>query len=67
VTKSNDPGLPPGIRGFWTVFDNGEPGTLDTISSVYFDDVVPASSCQDIGEDDFAQMPIEGGNIQVKP
>jgi len=72
VTQSNDPGLPPGTSAFWSVTDNGEPGSStasgsDTISAVYFDDVVPPSSCQFIGPNDFDQTPIEGGNIQVQP
>lgn len=66
VTKSNDPNLAEGQSAFWTVTDNGEPGTTDTMSGVAFDGVVPPSSCEDVGPDDFAQTPIEGGNIQVK-
>ena len=53
---------------FFTVFDNGEPGNgIDTISEVFFDNVVEPSACQFIGADDFPQIPIEGGNVQVKP
>ena len=48
---------------FFTVFDNGN-GT-DTISEVFFDNVVEPSTCQFIGADDFPQIPIEGGNVQV--
>lgn len=53
---------------FFTVFDNGEPGNgVDTISEVFFDNVVEPSACQFIGADDFPQIPIEGGNVQVRP
>jgi len=53
---------------FWTVFDNGEPGGgNDTISEMFFDNVVEPSACQFIGADDFPQIPIEGGNVQVRP
>ena len=53
---------------FWTVFDNGEPGGgNDTISEIFFDNVVEPSACQFIGADDFPQIPIEGGNVQVRP
>jgi hypothetical protein len=53
---------------FFTVFDNGEPGGgNDTISEIFFDNVVEPSACQFIGADDFPQIPIEGGNVQVKP
>ena len=53
---------------FWTVFDNGEPGGgNDTISEMFFDNVVEPSACQFIGADDFPQIPIEGGNVQVSP
>jgi hypothetical protein len=52
---------------FFTVFDNGEPGNgVDTISEVFFDNVVEPSACQFIGEDDFPQIPIEAGNVQVR-
>jgi hypothetical protein len=73
LTKSNDPGLPEGTRGFFTVFDHGEPGKdRDTISPVFFDFVVPASACENILGDVTApsnqvQIPIEAGNIQVRP
>ncbi len=54
--------------GFFTVFDNGEPGAdNDTISEVFFDNVVEPSACQFIGADDFPQIPIESGNVQVSP
>ena len=53
---------------FFTVFDNGEPGANnDTISEVFFDNVVEPSACQFIGADDFPQIPIESGNVQVRP
>ena len=53
---------------FFTVFDNGEPGrNNDTISEVFFDNVVEPSACQFIGADDFPQIPIESGNVQVNP
>jgi hypothetical protein len=52
---------------FFTVFDNGEPGAgNDTISEVFFDNVVEPSACQFIGADDFPQIPIEGGNVTVR-
>jgi hypothetical protein len=53
---------------FFTVIDNGEPGAdEDTISLVFFDNVVGPESCQFIGPDDFPQIPIEAGNVQVRP
>jgi hypothetical protein len=53
---------------FFTVFDNGEPGAgNDTISEIFFDNVVEPSTCQFIGADDFPQIPIESGNVQVNP
>ena len=53
---------------FFTVFDNGEPGAgNDTISEVFFDNVVEPSTCQFIGADDFPQIPIESGNVLVRP
>ena len=52
---------------FFTVFDNGEPGAdNDTISEVFFDNAVEPSACQFIGADDFPQIPIESGNVQVR-
>ena len=51
---------------FFTVFDNGGPGE-DTISEVFFDNVVEQSTCQFIGADDFPQIPIESGSVTVKP
>jgi len=53
---------------FFTVFDNGEPGNgNDTISEIFFDNVVEPSACQFIGADDFPQIPIESGSVQVRP
>jgi hypothetical protein len=53
---------------FFTVFDNGNPGKEnDTISEVFFDNVVEPSTCQFIGADDFPQIPIESGSVTVKP
>ena len=52
---------------FFTVFDNGNGGQNDTISEVFFDNVVEPSTCQFIGADDFPQIPIESGNVTVKP
>ena len=49
---------------FFTVFDNGN--GIDTISEVFFDNVVEPSTCQFIGADDFPQIPIENGNVQVR-
>jgi hypothetical protein len=71
VRQSNDPTLGENCRGFFTVYDNGEPGkNKDTISLIFFScspgDPTPASACQLIGPNDFDQMPIDDGNIQVK-
>src|SRR5262245_21576697 len=68
VTKSSDPVFNDEFdAAFFTVFDNGEPGANnDTISEIFFDNVVEPSTCQFIGADDFPQIPIEGGNVQVK-
>ena len=53
---------------FFTVFDNGNPGNAnDTISEVFFDNVVEPSTCQFIGADDFPQIPIESGSVTVNP
>lgn len=51
---------------FFTVFDNGGPGE-DTISEVFFDNVVEPSACQFIGADDFPQIPTESGSVTVRP
>lgn len=69
VKRSNDPVFTDEFdAAFFTVFDNGEPGAdNDTISSVFFDNVVEPSACQFIGPDDFPQTPIEAGNVNVRP
>ena len=69
VRKSSDPVFNDEFdAAFFTVFDNGEPGAdNDTISEVFFDNVVEPSACQFIGADDFPQIPIEAGNVQVSP
>jgi hypothetical protein len=66
VRSTNDPALN-GNRGFFTVFDNGEPGRgADTISLVFFDEQVGVEACQSIGANDFPQIPIDAGNVQVR-
>ena len=69
VRKTTDPVFNDEFdAAFFTVFDNGEPGAgIDTISSVFFDNVVEPSACQSIGADDFPQIPIESGSVQVRP
>ena len=69
VRKSSDPVFNDEFdAAFFTVFDNGEPGADDdTISEVFFDNVVEPSTCQFIGANDFPQIPIESGNVQVRP
>jgi len=69
VRKTSDPVFNDEFdAAFFTVFDNGEPGASnDTISAVFFDNVVEPSACQFIGADDFPQIPIESGNVQVRP
>jgi hypothetical protein len=69
VRKSSDPVFNDEFdAAFFTVFDNGQPGANnDTISEVFFDNVVEPSACQFIGADDFPQIPIESGNVQVRP
>ena len=69
VRKTTDPVFNDEFdAAFFTVFDNGEPGAdNDTISEVFFDNVVEPSACQFIGADDFPQIPIESGNVQVNP
>jgi hypothetical protein len=68
VRKSSDPVFNDEFdAAFFTVFDNGEPGGNDTISEVFFDNVVEPSACQFIGADDFPQIPIENGNVLVRP
>ena len=68
IRKSSDPVFTDEFdAAFFTVFDNGEPGAgNDTISEIFFDNVVEPSACQFIGADDFPQIPIEGGNVQVR-
>ena len=69
IRKTSDPVFNDEFdSAFFTVFDNGEPGAgNDTISEVFFDNVVEPSTCQFIGADDFPQIPIESGNLQVNP
>jgi hypothetical protein len=69
IRKTSDPVFNDEFdAAFFTVFDNGEPGDgNDTISEVFFDNVVEPSACQFIGADDFPQIPIESGNVQVRP
>ena len=68
VRKSSDPVFNDEFdAAFFTVFDNGQPGGgNDTISEVFFDNVVEPSACQFIGADDFPQIPIESGNVLVR-
>jgi len=68
VRKTSDPVFNDEFdAAFFTVFDNGEPGNgNDTISEIFFDNVVEPSACQFIGADDFPQIPIESGNVQVR-
>jgi hypothetical protein len=69
IRKTSDPVFNDEFdAAFFTVFDNGEPGAgNDTISEVFFDNVVEPSTCQFIGADDFPQIPIESGNVKVNP
>jgi len=69
IKKTSDPVFNDEFdAAFFTVFDNGEPGANnDTISEVFFDNVVEPGVCQSIGADDFPQRPIESGNVQVNP
>ena len=68
IRKTSDPVFNDEFdAAFFTVFDNGEPGAdNDTISEVFFDNVVEPSACQFIGADDFPQIPIENGSVQVR-
>jgi hypothetical protein len=68
VRKSSDPVFNDEFdAAFFTVVDNGEPGhDSDSISLIFFDNVVGPESCQFIGPDDFPQIPIEAGNVQVR-
>lgn len=67
IKKTSDPVFNDEFdAAFFTVYDNGEPGAgVDTISEVFFDNVVEPSTCQFIGADDFPQIPIEAGNVRV--
>src|SRR5262245_20573729 len=69
IRKTSDPVFNDEFdAAFFTVFDNGEPGNgNDTISEIFFDNVVEPSTCQFIGADDFPQIPIESGSVQVRP
>lgn len=69
IKKTSDPVFNDEFdAAFFTVFDNGEPGAgVDTISEIFFDNVVEPSACQFIGADDFPQIPIAAGNVQVWP
>ena len=69
VRKTTDPVFNDEFdAAFFTVFDNGEPGAdNDTISEVFFDNVVEPSACQFIGADDFPQIPTESGSVTVRP
>lgn len=68
VRKTTDPVFNDEFdAAFFTVFDNGEGAGQDTISEIFFDNVVEPSACQFIGADDFPQIPIESGNVQVRP
>ena len=69
IRKTSDPVFNDEFdAAFFTVFDNGEPGkNKDTISEVFFDNVVEPSTCQFIGADDFPQIPIQSGSVQVNP
>ena len=68
IRKTSDPVFNDEFdAAFFTVFDNGEPGGgNDTISEIFFDNVVEPSACQFIGADDFPQIPIENGSVQVR-
>ena len=68
VRKTSDPVFNDEFdAAFFTVFDNGEGAGNDTISEIFFDNVVEPSACQFIGADDFPQITIESGNVQVRP
>ena len=69
IRKTSDPVFNDEFdAAFFTVFDNGTPGAgNDTISEIFFDNVVEPSTCVFIGADDFPQIPIENGSVQVKP
>jgi len=67
MKNTNDPNLENNTAVF-EVYDNGEPGNNDTISSVYFsppNSPAPTPAyCQSF--ENFPQYPIDGGNIQVE-
>jgi hypothetical protein len=66
VVRGNDPALN-GQNGFFTVYDNGEPGKgKDTVSLIFFANPPGPEACKFIGPDDFPQMPITAGNVQVR-
>jgi len=66
VLKTSDPVFNDEFdAAFFTVFDNGNHD--DTISEIFFDNVVEPSACVFIGADDFPQIPIESGSVQVRP
>ena len=68
IRKTSDPVFNDEFdAAFFTVFDNAQGGQTDTISEVFFDNVVEPSTCQFIGADDFPQIPIESGNVKVSP
>jgi len=69
IRKTSDPVFNDEFdAAFFTVFDNGQPGGgNDTISEIFFDNVVEPSACQFIGADDFPQIPIESGQVTVRP
>ncbi len=68
IRKTSDPVFNDEFdAAFFTVFDNSKGGNGDTISEVFFDNVVEPSACQFIGADDFPQIPIESGNVSVRP
>lgn len=66
VTNSSNPDAI-GLVALFRVTDNGEgqSNTLDQISSLYFDEPDSGTNCY--YPDFLFQVPIEGGNIQVKP
>jgi hypothetical protein len=68
VRKTTDPVFNDEFdAAFFTVFDNGPGNANDTISEIFFDNVVEPSACQFIGADDFPQIPIESGSVTVRP
>jgi hypothetical protein len=67
--RTNDPSLVDAV--FFSVQDNGEPGTNDRISRAFFwdDDPTtqgPPSACMNTGPNDFPLEQIESGNVQVR-